>query len=391
MFAGANITDLAPVFRINGPEKVDSVVVMTKFISTPFAAAGALFAAAAVSIATVVPAGAANESFVISSIEFTDSFAYDADLTAGDDRGFVALSGGSLLWRGDSAVVTVDGMTMTDGVASTNLIGDFDGAPGDLLLTDLSTEIAYDVIGVTSGDPETLFTATDVRPVGADAEYSGAAVSLSEDLTWEGYFDENLEEDHFCSYAASGWGRIAIWDTCTGVLYDIDPVTGVVTTVTDVATDATYPDINRNSGESDTTAVGAGVLEYASGVYSIVAPGYDGVNSVAGLYRFTVSDPSVPAELVLAFDSDYDLSSFVVSPAMGAWFVHVEGEMAESEDSVGMEEALIRFGGFTSSRWTMPEEEALAETGIEAGALAGAALMSILAGVVVAARRRVRA
>ena len=362
---------------------------MSKFVSTPFAVAGATLATAAFALAAVAPAGAsAADNFQITSLTFDDDMAINVESTLGDDNGFIGIAGGNVLWTGDTAFGWMPGNTL----GSVNTIAMDNVDPAEFLVSDLETETSY-LFSYVQPDENTN-TVSALNELDSEGVATGNIIELSEDITWNWQNYVDLDTDYPCANFGSGWGRVAIWDGCSGIVYDIDVATGEVNIITDALRyENAQPVVPDWWAEVSNEVNTGGVVENVDGELRFLLPSENVDGEIGGITRYYVTTPDVASEEVIAFGTEApDVFAWNFSTSLNRWYLHVEGDMGAltpNATPVGSGEMIVGMNGTYAVNAS--EEEALAETGIEAGALAGAALLSILAGLVVAARRRARA
>lgn len=350
----------------------------------PSVAAVSLASLALVTLSSTASVAAAPDVFSITTLTTDNAVFVDSDILTGDDDGFVGVTGTKFLTSGDDATVAYDLADMGNAYV-TDLTTD----QNNWLFSDLKTQTSYvfvnDVVDVA------LYDITGFQPLDQTGDVAGAVVPLSVPVTVDNQADE-------CTIFASGYGRVAIWDGCAGVIYDIALPSGEVTTLTDVATFADY-DLTRpllyGYSETDNGVSQAGIVEFDGTALHIVAVAYDDAQDFPeGIFRYDVqSASSTPTEILSFAGESVDMYELTVSPATGQWCSHAEGGWAAiSPDRSESELAFCASATFVvpAAPPAAPVAPALAATGVDSAPyLAVGGLVLLLGfGLLIGARRR---
>lgn len=322
----------------------------------------------------------------------TDSAVYvEANGLAGDDDGFLGVTGTKFLFSGDTATVAYD---LSDMGNATVTDVDNSNQDNNWLFSDLKTQTSYYFVADQVGEDD-IYDITGFQPLDQSGNVSGAVIALSETVT---IGNEASDE---CAIFASGYGRVVIWDGCLGVLYDIELPTGTVTTINDAATHADYAassPLLLNYWEVDNYVAQLGVAEFDGSDIHILAVAENDNNYPLGIYRYDVQNPAAAPTELLSFGPDVegadfaDIWKFTVSPATNQWCSGAEGGWAaiSGEDSIS-ELAFCASATFSISAGPAPEPDPeLADTGADAAAFLTIGALALLGGatLLLVARRR---
>ena len=345
-----------------------------------------------VALSGTASVAAATDIFSVTSLT-TDSAVYvDANSLAGDDDGFLGVTGTKFVFSGDTATVAYDLSDMGNAYVT-----DVDNSNNDnnWLFSDLKTQTSYyfvaDQIG---GDP--VYDITGFQPLDQTGDVSGSVIALSETVTID-------NDDDYCTIFASGYGRMVIWDGCVGVIYDIELPSGEVTTVNDAATFADYDastPLLLNYWEVDTYVSQLGVVEFDGAELHILAVADNGSNYPLGIYRYDVQSPATAPVELLSFGPDVegadfaDIWKFTVSPATNQWCSGAENGWSAISGSDNISElAFCASATFSITAGPSPEPETgpeLADTGADGSAFLTIGALALLGGatLLLVARRR---
>lgn len=344
-----------------------------KILSVAVASAGAL---AIVAFGATSSIAAAPDVFAIATLTTDNAVFTDADALAGDDDGLMGVTGSKFLFSGDTATIAYDLADLGNPYTT-----DIDNATdqNNWLFSDLKTQTSYLFDAEVVIDYE--YNILGIQPLDQTGDISGAVIPLSVVVTFD-----NTED--YCTIFASGYGRVAIWDGCNGVVYDIALPSGEVTTVTGAATFADYEltvPVELDYTEVDSYVSQLGVVEYDGSALHIVAVGVDDENSTVGIFRYDVQNAAALPTEVLSFEGDTpDIWKFTVSPATNQWCSGAEGGWEPIDGGDSSELAFCASATFTFGA------PALAATGVDmSGFLVGGAVVLLAgAGLVLVARRR---
>lgn len=345
-----------------------------------------------VGLSATASVAAATDVFSVTSLTTESAVFVDADDLAGDDDGFLGVTGTKFVFSGDSATVAYDLSDMGNATVT-----DVDNSNNDnnWLFSDLKTQTSFYFVADQIGEDD-VYDITGFQPLDQAGNVSGAVIALSETITID-------NEDDDCTIFASGYGRVAIWDGCLGVIYDIELPTGEVTTINDAATFADYDastPLLLDYYEVENSVSQHGVVEFDGSELHVLAVARDVDDNPIGIFRYDVQDPSAAPALVLSFgpdpgDADFaDLWKFTVSPATNQWCAGVEsGWSAITDDDSISELAFCASATFSVGAAPAPEPEAepeLADTGADGAAFLPIGALALLGGVtlLLVARRR---
>lgn len=372
------------------------------------AAVAAALLALPLLIASAVPAVAAGTDFTLDTFTDDNARAVEIDGSVGDDGGFTAITSTSVLQTGDTglAAYPLDLSAPTEACDAAVLVWEIDtcGETTDnrqaALFSDISTHTAYlfEMTGVDGFGTFSGFWALD--STGAlPVDLEGTRVALSAPIT--------VDATESCAFTASGWGRALVWDSCTGVLYDIELPSGDVTvddSVWNLSDFDAEPLTSYSEAGSPFYIYGHGVAEVRDGRLWMTLI-YDGTSIV----RFGLQEETATTQTVHTFPGSIDAYAFAVSPQSGRWCTHIEGMNSTFPEVVDLREALycadltatVPTGGDAPADGGANGGEApvdggtttaapeLAETGsAPVGGLAVAALLVVLLGGVITMRRR---
>lgn len=301
---------------------------MTKLTFGVVALAGAIALVASPAAAWATPT---TDSFRIASLTGDNPTSFDAAFPV-DDNGLVAMSNAVVIDNGDAATAPALPFSSLSSESDSSLSGD----NGTFLFTDLKTQMMYYFAHTNTGNH--VSTLTGLQPIndlGADA---GAVVDLSEDVNLNN--DEDVNPWDYCVLLGNGYGRVALWNGCTGTITDIDIASGNVTTLTGQAMWSDYTGIapNIDNAETDYTATqsgiaGSGFVEYYDGVLRFVFTAVDSTDfsntDSIGVYRFFPGSAATAPELVYATPSNPDVWHFTGNVASNKWCGHAEGGFEE--------------------------------------------------------------
>jgi len=344
-----------------------------------------------VAISTTASVAAATDIFSVTSLT-TDSAVYvDANAIAGDDDGFLGVTGTKFLFSGDTATVAYDLSDMGNATVT-----DVDNGNNDnnWMFSDLKTQTSYYFVA-TQIEGDAVYDITGFQPLDQAGNVSGAVVALSATVSIDNDAD-------YCTIFASGYGRVAIWDGCLGVIYDIELPTGVVTTINDAATFADYDastPLLLDYWEVDSYVSQLGVIEFDGSDLHILAVAENDDGYPLGVYRYNVLDPAAAPAQLLAFGPDpeayyADIWKFTVSPATNQWCSGSEGgwDAIDGDDNIN-ELAFCASATFNLPAAPSPEPEVdpeLADTGAETAVFLTVGALALLGGasLLLVARRR---
>jgi len=366
-------------------------------VSLPLKKSLGVLSASAVAVGLVTlsatpSVAAADDIFTVTSLTTDSAVFVDAGSVAGDDDGFLGVTGTKFVFSGDSATVAYDLSDMGNATVTDVNNGNNDN---NWLFSDLKTQTTYYFIADEVGTDNGVYDISGFQPLDQSGNVSGSVVALSEAVTIG-------NDSNDCTIFASGYGRVAIWDYCLGVIYDIELPTGVVTTVNDVATAADYDASTAlllDYYEVNNLVAQHGIVEFDGTDLHILAVARTGTNNPSGVYRYSVQEPATAPTEVLAFGPDpensfyADIWKFTVSPATNQWCAGSEGGWsAITPDSVS-ELAFCASATFSISAAPEPEPEVdpeLADTGVDGAAFLTVGALALLGGVVLllVARRR---
>lgn len=350
----------------------------------PSVAAVALASLALVTLSSTASVAAAPDVFSVTTLTTNNAVFVDSDPLTGDDDGFVGVTGTKFLTSGDNATVAYDLADMGNPY-TTNLTVD----QNNWLFSDVKTQTSY-VFEYNQAGVLPTYDITGFQPLNQTGDVAGAVVPLSATVTID-----NTTND--CTIFASGYGRVAIWDGCLGVIYDIALPSGVVTTVTGVATfanyDATRP-VLTDYYETDNNVSQAAIAEFDGAALHIVAVAANAVNIPEGIFRYDVQNAAAAPTQILSFGGvPVDMYELTVSPATGQWCSHAESGWAAISAANESELAFCASATFAvpaAPAPAAPAAPALAATGVDtAASLAVGGLVLLLGfGLIVFARRR---
>lgn len=346
--------------------------------------------AGAIAIATVGASStiaAAPDVFSVTSLTTDNAVYTDASSVAGDDDGFLGVTGSKFLFSGDTATVAYDLADLENGYVTDVSNTDEEN---NWLFSDLKTQTSYFFIADSLGNR--AYDLTGFQPLDQTGDVGGTVVTLSETISVD-------NEPEYCTILASGYGRVAIWDGCLGVVYDIELPSGVVTTIEDVATFADYDassPLLLDWFEVSTWVSQAGIVEFDGSALHILAVSASENDYPASISRYDIQGTTEPTE-VLSFGDDpegagyVDLWKFTASPATNQWCSGAEGgwEPISGDDEIS-ELAFCASATFAIGSAPAPVEPALANTGLDLTStiVAGAVVLLAGAGLVLVARRR---
>jgi len=268
----------------------------SKLVSTTVAAAAAV-AIVGAAMWTPAQATASSDDFYVKSLSLSNGVIAESEELTGDDSGFVAISGSTLLNTGNDGVGTFASLSSLAPASERTSLSNEEGT---FLFTNLKTQTAHMfVFEMTS---KYIYDLTGLVTIdSAGNEVSGSQVSLSQTVTIN-------NNDDYCTIFASGFGRVAIWDGCEGVVYDINISSGSVSVLNNQREFADYTalgptrDWTEAYSDNDDGSWGSqsGILEYVNGTLRFVLSGVDDYdnNIVVGVYRYVPSS-SIAPELVL--------------------------------------------------------------------------------------------
>ena len=356
---------------------------MKRTLSVLAASAGALAIATVGASSTIA---AAPDIFSVTSLTTDNAVFTDAQPLAGDDDGFLGVTGTKFIFSGDTATAAYDLSDMGNGYVT-----DVDNGENEnnWIFSDLKTQTSY--FYVADDTPESAYDMTGFQPLDQTGDVSGSVVTLSETITIN-----NNEDD--CTIFSSGYGRSAIWDGCLGIVYDIELPSGIVTTITGVATFADYEVSNPlllDWSEVSNDVSQSTIVEYDGSALHVLAVARTVNDYPLGIYRYDVQDPAADPTLVLSFGDDLesnyvDIWKFTASPATNQWCAGSEtGWDAITEEPV-TELAFCASATFSNTAPAPAPEPALAATGLDMTSTiaAGALVLLAGAGLVLLARRR---
>lgn len=368
---------------------------------TVIAASGLLVSGMAMS-ASAAPV---EEEFWVDALTLDNPVFQNSVDVSGDDAGFVALSGNTLLATGNaggntdniSVGVYSDLSTLTPVSPQISPLTD---RQGSFLFTNLETQTAHIFTYEFNGGDhsEKYVTLVGFKTVGPDGIItSNPEIRLSQSIV----ADNRLPSPGSCMLMGSGYGRVGLWDGCQGKVWDINLTDGSVVEYSGQRLFSDFPNRVINVQEASNEWRGAGILEYRDGVLSFLQTGTtDGVRT--GIYRFT---PSTGAQdLVLPFatpvGNGVDLDDFVYSTQTGQWCGHQEGSDGRNliPEMDGMSEVVFCFSATSSLDMSVPPtipttEPELANTGFDFAqltAVGGVSVFLLGLGVVVISLRRIR-
>lgn len=284
------------------------------FTHAPKVVAVGLASLALVTLNSTASVAAAPDVFSVTSLTTSNPVFVDSDTLTGDDDGFVGVTGTKFLTSGDNATIAYDLADMGNPY-TTNLTVD----QNNWLFSDLKTQTSYVFANTDLGAG--AYDITGLQPLDQTGDVAGAVIPLSATVTIDNSVDD-------CTVFASGYGRAAIWDGCLGVVYDIALPSGAVTTVSGVATfasyDATTP-VLRDYYEVDNGVSQAGIVEFDGTALHFVIVGADSGDDPVGIYRFDVQNVAAAPTEMLSFGVEFvDMYELTASPATGQWCSHVE-------------------------------------------------------------------
>lgn len=355
----------------------------------------ALIAGLAASLLVCAPALSASaaqsaEEFEVLSLTLNNGVATDSQDINSDDSAFVAINGDDLLNTGDDGVATFAGLSTLTAPGAVNNLTIEDGT---FLFTDLKTQTAK--MFERTFEDTYMFTLTGIITVDSAGDPVGSTVSLSEDIS----FDMNEESD--CVMIGNGYDRVALWNICSGVVKDINISTGDVTTLTNQATGADYPNLGpvfdyyETNFELGSSFAASGIVEYVGGELRFVLAGVDNYDddSIVGIFRYVPSAPATAPESVLMFadGSSVDLYNFTASVVTNQWCGHTEEDELLPEMAGMREPVFCADASYSRSPAPVPNPNPeLANTGVDFSGMgiAGiAALGVVAAGAILLSRR----
>jgi LPXTG-motif cell wall-anchored protein len=348
---------------------------MTKFNSSSRALLGATaLAVAGLSVFAGTPAFASTESSNFSiTMSGTNSVQADGlDSWGDDDGGSMAVTANGVIVQDDNAAKLLNATTL-DNPADVTITDQ----QGNALVNDLSTNTAY----AFEWNTDTGISYSALDEIGADGTPTSTVINLSEVVN---------ATDKTCVVMASGWSRIALWDKCANVLYDIDLPSGDVTTVNDINPVSTWGDNYPYYDNSEADSYDdLGVVEYQDGVYSIVAAADNSYESAIGFDRYVLNAPFVARDVVFAAASTNDTYKFTLDCNAGRWYGYSESGQVFADQGSTDESLFAADATCTHSASSTPAaKKKLANTGSsDAYALIGAAM--VLAGAAAVRRRKV--
>lgn len=358
---------------------------MKRTLSLLAASASAL---ALVTVGASSTIAAAPDVFSVTSLTTDNAVYTEAQTLAGDDDGFLGVTGTKFIFSGDTATVAYDLSDLGNGYVTDVDNGDNEN---NWIFSDLKTQTSY--FYVAEETDESGYDITGFQPLDQTGDVSGDVVTLSETITIN-----NSEDD--CTIFASGYGRSAIWDGCLGVIYDIELPSGVVTTVTDVATFADYEDstpLLLDWFEVSNDVSQSTIVEYDGSALRVLAVARTENDYPLGIYRYSPQNVATDPALLLSFGEDLednyvDLWKFTASPATNQWCAGVEDGWPLINGDENIDElAFCASATFSTSAAPAPAPEpALAATGLDMTSTiaAGALVLLAGAGLVLLARRR---
>jgi LPXTG-motif cell wall-anchored protein len=318
----------------------------------------------------------APDVFSVTTLTTSNVVAVDAAALAGDDDGFLGVTGTKFLFGGDLRTIAYD-LADLGNPYTTNI--DNSTQQNNWLFSDLKTQTSYlfDATGSFG-----LHDISGIQPLDQTGDISGAIIPLSTVISIDNSVDS-------CTIFASGYGRAAIWDGCLGVIYDIELPSGVVTTIAGAATFATYDStIPLLQVYETNNYVSQGVVvEYDGTNLRFVAVAANSGNNSLGIYRYDAQAQVADPVEILSFQGNKpDLWKFTVSPATNQWCAGIEGGWTVIDPTINNELAFCAGATFQ----TPAAAPALANTGVDTSGylVAGAAVLLAGAAMVLVARRR---
>jgi LPXTG-motif cell wall-anchored protein len=355
-----------------------------KILSISAATVGAL---ALVSVGATSSMAQAPDVFSVMSLTTDNPVFVDANALAGDDDGFIGVTGSKFLFSGDDATIAYDLADMGNPY-TTNI--DNGNDENNWLFTDLKTQNSYLFNVVPQGGG---YDISGIRLLDQTGDISALPmIPLSDIVT----IDNSVND---CTIFASGYGRVAIWDGCAGVVYDVELPSGAVTAVIGAATFADYlataAPLALDYYETGNEVSQIGVVEYDGAALHIIAVAVDDpatTDNTIGFYRYDVEAPAAAPTEVLSFGTDApDIWELTLSPATNQWCSGAEGGW--DAISAGATESELAFCA-SATLSTTAAAPALANTGVETSgylAVGGVILLAGAAMVLVARRRTAKA
>ncbi|MCY7411956.1 MAG: LPXTG cell wall anchor domain-containing protein [Salinibacterium sp.] len=329
------------------------------------------------SVGATTSMAAAPDVFSVTTLTTDNAVFIDANTDAGDDDGMYGVTGTKFLFSGDDNTIAYDLLDLGN-----PYVTDVDNATdqNNWLFSDLKTQTSYlfDALD-TDADPDTLaFDISGIQPLDQTGDIDGAVIPLSEVVTIDNDADD-------CTIFASGYGRVAIWDGCAGVIYDIELPSGEVTTVTGAALftdyDLTVP-LALDNYETNNNVSQIGVVEYDGTQLRILAVAGDGDGDTVGIYRYSVQDSTVVPTEVLSFNGeDPDIWKFTMSPATNQWCSGAESGWDTISDAGEDELAFCAGATFAIGAAAPAPAPGLAATGTDLAGYLAAGGAVLLAGV----------
>jgi LPXTG-motif cell wall-anchored protein len=346
-------------------------------------AAVSLASFALVAANSTASVAAAPDVFSITTLTTSTPVFVDTNALAGDDDGFLGVTGTKFVMSGDSATVAYDLADMGNPYV-TNV--DNSNDENNWLFSDVKTQTSYLFEHTDLGSE--AYDITGFQPLDQTGDIAGSPVALSTAVSIDNGTDD-------CTIFASGYGRVAIWDGCLGVVYDIALPSGEVTTVTGVATfadyDATTP-VLSNYYEVDNSVSQAGIVEFDGSALHVVIVAADSGGDPAGIYRYDVQNAAAAPTELLSFGGVFvDMYELTVSPATNQWCSHVENGWDAISTAGESELAFCAAATFSAVVAAPAAAPGLAATGVNAApyiAVGGTVLLLGFGLIVVGRRRR---
>ncbi len=347
----------------------------------PRIAAVGLASLALVAVNSTAAVAAAPDVFSVTSLTTSNPVFVDTDLLTGDDDGFIGITGTKLLSTGDNATVAYDLADMGN-----PYVTDVTSDQNNWTISDLKTQTSYVFVNTQVGPGS--FDITGFQPLNQTGDVEGAVVPLSSTVTIDNGSD-------YCTIFASGYGRVAIWDGCLGVIYDIALPSGEVTTVTGVSTFASYDLVQPlllDYYEVDNGVSQSAIVEFDGTALHIVAVAYDlAFNNPVGIFRYDVQNAAAVPTSLLSFGTDApDIYQLTASPATNQWCSRAESGWDQISLAGESELSFCASATFSITAAAPAATPGLAATGVDTTSYlaVGGAVLLLGFGLIMVGRRR---
>jgi hypothetical protein len=309
-----------------------------------------------------------DAAFTIESLSMTDGRAIDTVRAIGDDGGFPAITDTHVIMTGDHGLVGYPlHMAVTGAPCETVRIffsggntcqGPQRSSLQAALFSDVKTSTAYLFDMTLTGE---IGEISGFWPLSDDGGFSDSPDSRIE-------LSQTISTSNRCLVTASGWGRVVVWEICTGVVYDIALPSGLVTAIPGAWTASDFgANFGTPRGTSEAwypfTVASHGVAEIIDGRLWIALP-----TAGSSIARYGVMEQNPISETIAELPEPADFYAFTISTQHATWCAHIEGYTTVLGPLDGMEEGLYcapMTATFPPQPDAEPDDESicLAETG----------------------------